>query len=259
MLIILFLDIGTSTSSPSGSAPSTLKSGAKIGIGLGIALVVVLLAVGLGWFIVMHRRKIRRENNDSSPPEHVSTIYEIGHTSKPPEKSSLTPISILQEMGGSEVQPWNELPISSSTAAKRHELQDSAISPQSIELGTGAENRPQESLSPASISHIQQNPVSPGHSSFPPPWDTSLQQGNNEQQEQSEIGQSQETRKTRADEMVVEPDDQDLELLRMEEEVAKIKAEEQRLQRLDDLRRRKEELEKDIEERRKGSVGASNS
>jgi hypothetical protein len=246
MLIILFLDIGTSTSSPSASAPSTSKSGAKIGIGVGIALVVVLLALGLGWFIVMHRRKRRRENNDGSFLEHVPTIHEIGYTSNPLEKPSLTPISTTREIDGTEVQTRNEL--------------DSDARPQSTELGTGAENRPQESSSPALRSHIQQKPVSLEHSSFPPPWATSLYQGNDERQEQFGIGQSQqETINTKADEMVIEPDDQDPELLRLEEEMAKVKAEGERLQRLQYLENKERELKKTIEERRKGSVGASNS
>jgi hypothetical protein len=174
MLIILFLDISILTSSPSASALSTSKSGAKIEIGVGVAFVVVLLALGLGWFVLRHRRKIRRENNDGSSLEHVSTIHEIGHTSKPPEKSSLTPISTPREIDGTEVQTRNEL--------------DSAASPRSTELGTGAENWPQESSSPASRLHIQQKPASPEHSSFPPPWATSLHHGNYERQEHFEIG-----------------------------------------------------------------------
>jgi hypothetical protein len=221
--------------------------------------VVVLFALGLGWFIVVHRRKTRREKTDGSPPEHIPTIHEIGHTSKLPEKNSLTPISTPPEIGGTEVQTWNELSTSSSTD-KRHELQDSVTSPQLTELGTGAGNWPQESSSPASRSHIQQKSVSPVRSSFPPPWDTSLQQGNDERQEQPGIEQSQdETRNTGAGEMVIEPDDQDPELLRLEEEMAKVKAEGERLQRLHYLGLREEELKRTIEERRKGSVGASSS
>jgi hypothetical protein len=58
--------------------------------------------------------------------------------------------------------------------------------------------------------------------------------------------------------MVIEPHDQDPELLRLEEEMAKVKAEGERLQRLQYLENKERELKKNIQERQKGSVRASN-
>lgn len=257
----------TNTSSPS---PGGLSSGAKIGIGVGIALVVVLLALALGWFIIVHRRKARRgapaeiqqEKNDGGLPEHISTINEIALASKSAREYSKTAggtVSVPQEVADTQVYMGrNELPAYSTTGIWRHELQESTVPPQRTELGSGAENQIQDSSKHVLKPSIQRKAVSPEHSPFPPPWVASPQQGNDGRPEQSSIGQAQEeTRYTAADEMVVEPDDHDPELIRLEEEMAKVKAERERLQRLQDLELKEEKLKRTIEERRKGGGGPS--
>jgi hypothetical protein len=265
---------GTNSTTPSSSPINTiyppsrgLSSGAKVGIGVGLALVAIALALGLGWFIIVYRRRtrhaataeIQREKNDGGLPEHISTMDKIPIDSTSPGKYFQSSRGNLpQEVAGTQVQIRNELPASNSTATQRHELHESPAGPQRIELGSGAENQIQESSRVSSKSNIQRKAVSPGQWSFPAPWTTSPQQGNKERPEESGIGQPQEEIRTnRADEMVIEPDDQDPELLRLEEEMAKVKVERERLQRLQDLELREQQLKKTIEERRQFAGGSS--
>jgi hypothetical protein len=145
------------------------------------------------------------------------------------------------------------LPAASNIVSERHELQESNPAIQMSELGTEAKTPISESSELGVQSNIQQKFVSPSPASFPPPWATSPQQGNRHLQEHSEIEQPQEeTTKTTGTEMVVEPDEHDPELRRLEDEMAKVRVERDRLQRLQDLEIREEELKRNIEERRKG-------
>jgi hypothetical protein len=258
---------GTTTSNPTATntnAASTggLSSGAKAGIGVGVAIVVILLAAGFIWFIIVHRRKaqsaapmeVQHEKHDGGLPEHISAMNEIGEDYAPGGRYYRSPGgNIPQEVEGTQVH--KVLPATSNIVSERHELEESNPATQRSELGT-------EARTPTSELGVQSNiqrkavSVSPSPASFPPPWATSPQQGNAHLEEHSEIEQPQaETGKTATTEMVVEPDEHDPELRRLEDEMAKVKVERDRLQRLQDLERREEELKRNIEERRKGGGG----
>lgn len=247
---------------------NTVASGAKAGIGVGVALVVILLAMGFAWFIIVHRRKTRRvasaemerEKNNGGAPEHISTLDELANNLKSPGSNYKSPGGIMsQELSGIQMHTGpNELPASSSMAIQRYELQESSAASQRAELGPGDRSQVQDSSERDLQSHIQRKAVSPGFVPFPPPWATSPHQGNDGRPEQYGEGQSEEeTRNIVADEIIVEPDEHDPELRRLEQEMAKVQVEKERLQRLQDLETREEDLKKIIEQRRRGPGGQS--
>jgi hypothetical protein len=262
---------GTTASNPTAintMSVSTggLSPGTKAGIGVGVAVVVVLLAVGFIWFVIVHRRRsrsaacleVQREKHDSGLPEHISAMDEIGFDYTPGGRYYRSPVgTVPQEVEGTQVhKARNVLPAVSNIVGERHELQESNPATQRSELGTEAKIPVSKSSELGVQSNIQRKAVSPSPAPFPPPWATSPQQGNHHLQEHSRIEQPQEeTRKTIATEMVVEPDEHDPELRRLEDEMTKVKVERERLQRLQDLEIREEELKRNIEERRKGGGG----
>jgi hypothetical protein len=261
---------GTTTSNPTTTntmsvSTGRLSPGAKAGIGIGVAVVVVLLAVGFIWFIIVHRRKsrsaarleVQREKHDSGLPEHISAMDEIGLDYTPGGRYYRSPVgTVPQEVEGTQVHKARYvLPAASNIVGERHELQESNPATQRSELGTEAKT-PISKFSELGVqSNIQRKAVSPSPASFPPPWATSPQQGNHHLQEHSRTEQPQETSKTTATEMVVEPDEHDPELRLLEDEIAKVRVERERLQRLQDLEVREAELKRNIEERRKRGGG----
>lgn len=217
-----------STNSKHTLSPGGLSSGTKIGIGVSVPLVVLAL-LSIGIFLFMRRQKQRKlagpnsgipeeqEKDDGGLPENVNSIPELP---KHPSYVGLAagPNSI-HELTANETNT-HEPRAAEIQGTPRHEIDESA------------EPRRELSASPA-LPHaaIARKPVSP--SAVPAPWED---QG-------YEAYQNPMSEPVRTVE--------DLEIQRLEEEMAQIKLRKERLQSLQLLEEREEELKKEIEQKRK--------
>ncbi|KAH6721890.1 hypothetical protein BKA61DRAFT_729329 [Leptodontidium sp. MPI-SDFR-AT-0119] len=220
--------IGTSSSNiTTGKAtfnakPTGLSSGAKIG--LGVAIPLVALAIILGAFLFFRRRRRRasaeiQETHDGGLPEHISAI---------PKAEKLPPQypGYFSELGGSIRVPVHKMDQSHTPAigSDLHKLNNDPAS-QRYEMnsdGTRATGYPtQRHFPPPPLA--DDNPETsargdPISTSFPPPW---------------------------------EDTHEDTELRELESEMAQIRDKKERLQQLQALESREEELRRTIEEKRR--------
>jgi hypothetical protein len=269
-----------STSSPntppnspaSTKSSSGLSSGAKIGIGVTIPLVFIILSV-VGILFCLRRRKVGQlagigqpETHDGGLPEHMSTLsifkeskehppsYKGSHveadsspiaemhqdqpstamiSSPNPASHELNADQQRHESGGTPAFPSHEL-----SSHQQHYEASGNPKYASHELPTQAQASSQASASPEQTRNAA--PIPPAEaissSSFPAPWDTSGAAGF---EKDLSIGP--------AEAAVAE----DQELKELEQEVARVQMQKQRLQQMQALEAREEELRRSIAERKK--------
>ncbi|KAE8453332.1 hypothetical protein EG329_011400 [Mollisiaceae sp. DMI_Dod_QoI] len=228
-----------------GSSSKGLSTGSKIGIGIAIPLFVILLALAIVWYIRRRKKNglvssIEPEQNDGGLPEPTTNIQELAETEKitPNVRTQLEADgSPVHELDSSHRPSRHEL--SSNTAIIRTELHDSP-SDVSHELSTSPvqQHKAVSASSPLATSPkaVPSQPIASEEqsaSSFPQPWENPVD---------SEFGQSQQTG--------LDEESEAAELARLEEEVARVRQKRERLQELQALETREEELERSIQEKK---------
>lgn len=240
----------SSNSQPTFTTPAGLSTGAKIGIGITIPL-VVLIAIGILAFCLLRRRKKKRNtpNGDQPPelPEETSSRRELesGAFVKRKEDKDDGQIHELsqQQVGEKNVHelkadsyapvvspvPIHEL--APQTPTPRYELTDTGITSQTP---------PVPKSPPPGVTRKPVNPSpAPVSGYFSPPWE--IPEG---ESSFSAAYTGPPVSSTQANE--------DQELREMEEEMARIKEEKDRLRRMQSLEAREKELRKTIEARKRG-------
>lgn len=229
---------GEATKSTHMPSPGGLSTGAKIGIGVAVPLVVLIL-LGIGGFLFFRHREKRKlaarnmglprekEKDDGGLPENVTSIPELP---KHPSYSGLAiePNSVHEL--NVNITNQNDPRVAEIQGTPRHEI-DEPEAP-----------RRELSASPAPLAAvIARKPVSPTPASvIQAPWED---QGYGAYQ-------------TPGSEPVRTAED--LEIQRLEEEMAQVKLRKERLQSLQLLEEREEALKKTIEEKkRKGGPSVS--
>jgi hypothetical protein len=244
------------TSPSPGQSSSGLSSGAKIGIGVAVPLVLILFVLGLFWFL--RRRKSNQtptqpepqETGDGGLPEPMSTIKDLGYpkTNPPSYRGELEEHSHV-EAGGVPIHEMNASnPLYDSHGDPAYRSQELNGNQQRYEANSNpvypsheltAENRQPEAPSPGSPT-LSRKPVPQAEtstSSFPPPWDRT---GMAPYEQDRNVGPS--------PEQVAE----DEELAALEAEVTRVKQQRERLEQLQALEAREEQLKRSILERKKG-------
>ncbi|KAH9220699.1 hypothetical protein DL95DRAFT_455974 [Leptodontidium sp. 2 PMI_412] len=251
--------IGTSSSNiTTGKAtfnakPTGLSSGAKIG--LGVAIPLVALAIILGAFLFFRRRRRRasaeiQETHDGGLPEHISAI---------PKAEKLPPQypGYFSELGGSIRVPVHKMDQSHTPAigSDLHKLNNDPAS-QRYEMnsdGTRATGYPtQRHFPPPPLA--DDNPETsargdPISTSFPPPWEDTHGYPSHSSSVpiESESAPQMSNNPVHNSPNIVE----DTELRELEREMAQIRDKKERLQQLQALESREEELRRTIEEKRR--------
>jgi hypothetical protein len=253
---------GIATTSPTSSSSSLnstfmesftssgLATAGKVGIGVAIPLLCILLALGVLWYL-QRRKKTRPisslepEKDDGGLPEPTTTLQELA---EPGSREKIGPRGDIQvEAGGTPIHE-----IHSSQRITKHELSANlADNPSELyDTPSGAHHeltashvQPPRSLSPAfppasSPIAVPRKPVAPAERSppsFPRSWENPAS---------SEVKPPQQ--------VALDEGNEAAELARLEEEVARVKLKRQRLQQLQALEAQEEELERSIQEKKKG-------
>jgi hypothetical protein len=253
---------GIATTSPTSSSSSSnstftetftssgLPTAGKVGIGVAIPLLCILLALGVLWYL--RRRKktqpissVEPEKDDGGLPEPTTTLQELAEPGLREKIGSRGGIHV--EAGGTPIHE-----IHSSQRRTKHELSANlADNPSELydapssayhEL-TASHVQPHRSLSPPfppapSPIAVPRKPVALAErrpSSSPRSWENPAS---------SELKPPQQ--------VALDEGNEAAELARLEEEVARVKLKRQRLQQLQALEAQEEELERSIQEKKKG-------
>lgn len=244
----------TSNSQPTFTTPAGLSTGAKIGIGVTIPL-VVLIAIGILAFCLLKRRKKRNTPTGDQPPElpeETSSRRELESGAFVKRKEDKNAIEAADgqihelsqpQVAGTDVHELKAdsyAPVVSSLPI--HELAPPMPTPRYELTDTGITTQtPPVPKSPPPA--VTRKPVSPSPAPvggyFPPPWETPEGEGS-----YSAAHTGPPVPSTQANE--------DQELREMEEEMARIKEEKDRLRRMQSLEAREKELRKTIEARKRG-------
>ncbi|KAH8599508.1 autophagy-related protein 27-domain-containing protein [Bisporella sp. PMI_857] len=216
-------------SDTSSTKKSGLSTGAKVGIGVTIPLLIIIAAVLLG---IWWHRKRNKEYDDGGLPEHINTLSEMQEASPRPPPAYLKSPSSVYEISADELQH-------PAAAAIRHEMatyskRELSQSPLHLHEIGSAEPSPAMPGKPVSPSSLASN-GNMGPSI--PPWD-------NFHENEVSIHQAARDEPVRTTE--------DIEIQRMEEEMAQVRLRKERLANLERLEQREAELERAIVDRKRG-------
>lgn len=212
-------------------SPGGLSTGAKIGIGITIPLIVLVLGVGV--FLFLRRRRQQKttagvatgapyehEKDDGGLPENVDIILEL-----PKHPSFIAPAA-----ASSSLHELNATDATDPYVGRAVELPQTPVHEPRQDLSAS----PPPPLQPAAIS---QKPVSPTPAgAIPAPWENP----GYERYESNPNPASEPSVRT----------GEDLDIQRLEEEVAQIALKKQRLQSLQFLEEREEALKREIRKKR---------
>jgi hypothetical protein len=240
----------TGTSAATSSCTSSpvsngLSSGAKIGLGVAIAL-VVLLGLGFLVFWILRRRRARAGIDEPRLPELPEATSMRGeldgnHEKKPPMGVASGQI---YEMGQPIVVDVHELKADTvlPMAPLVHELRDDSLAAEMPATNPYPVQPPPAVIARKAV----HSPTTPSTttttttpSSFPAPWE--------------DTGESSFSAPYLRPQAQTTEAEKDTELKELEEEMARIKEEKDRLRRMQSLEVREKELRKTIEARRRGA------
>jgi hypothetical protein len=201
------------------SPSSSLSAGAKAGIGVAVPLAFIAFILGLFWFLRRrknsHAPEPQPETHDGGLPEPISTVSELKANPNPfPGAAYESPRAEAGSVPIHEIAASQEIPIG-------HELR--------VDLPQYRARSLAPPITPTSPTRKPVPSVEAGPASFPPPWDSS---GAAEYEENLRTGPT--------------PAAEDAELAQLKVEAARVKQKRERLQELQALEAREEELRERI-------------
>jgi hypothetical protein len=229
----------TPSSSPTAQPSSGLSTGAQASIGVAVPLVFILFALGLFWYF--RRRKNNRassdpqlehQTHDGGLPESINTISELASPKAPPLSYPGGANSAI-EAGGVPIHEMKD------TSEHRYEAKSNSLYPTHGLTAEATQPGSPPTASPRSPT-TSRKPLPQAQattSSFPRPWDSS---GAAEYEQQLNKGPSQEDAA------------EDAELAQLEAEVVRVKQGRERLEKLQALKAREEELKRTPGEEKSG-------